>query len=191
MARQVSSDRRAVRTRATLQHTLLGLTRSKGYEAITVRDICVAANVGRSTFYAHFSGKDDLKRSSLDHLRRDIRERQGSQPLGFGLELFEHARAYRDVYKAMGRGRGRALVLNGIRKIVSDAIRRDVFETTGELSDRGIPREIAIHFLVGAYMSALTWWLETNATMSPHQVQDWVRQLATTGVGVFSTMSAG
>ena len=42
-------DRRVARTRAMLQKAHLSLILEKGYEAITVDDICEAANVGRST----------------------------------------------------------------------------------------------------------------------------------------------
>jgi len=47
-----SIDRRVARTRAMLHQTLMSLIVKQGYEAITIRDICDAANVGRSTFYA-------------------------------------------------------------------------------------------------------------------------------------------
>ena len=47
-----------------------------GAEAITIKDICDVADVGRSTFYAHYTGKDDLKRSGLEQLRRQLMERQ-------------------------------------------------------------------------------------------------------------------
>ena len=63
-------DRRVARTRAMLHQALLSLILQKGYEATTVEDICEAANVGRSTFYAHYTSKDDLKRSGLESLRR-------------------------------------------------------------------------------------------------------------------------
>ena len=53
-------DRRITRTREVLQHALTSLILKKGYEAITIQDICDAANVGRSTFYAHYTSKDDL-----------------------------------------------------------------------------------------------------------------------------------
>ncbi|RTM09235.1 MAG: TetR family transcriptional regulator [Hyphomicrobiales bacterium] len=76
MARR-AIDRRVARTRATLQHALISLIPKKGYEAVTVEDICDAANVGRSTFYAHYTGKDDLKRRGLDeHLRALLAPRQ-------------------------------------------------------------------------------------------------------------------
>src|SRR5258708_27383276 len=69
-------DRRVARTRETLRHALNSLILKKGYEAITIKDICDAANVGRSTFYAHYTSKDDLKRSGLEPLRRLLVDRQ-------------------------------------------------------------------------------------------------------------------
>jgi hypothetical protein len=69
-------DRRVARTRAMLQKAHISLILEKGYEAITVEDICEVANVGRSTFYAHYTSKDDLRRSGLENLRRLLVDRQ-------------------------------------------------------------------------------------------------------------------
>jgi len=69
-------DRRVARTRAMLQKAHISLILEKGYEAITVEDICEEANVGRSTFYAHYTSKDDLRRSGLENLRRLLVDRQ-------------------------------------------------------------------------------------------------------------------
>src|SRR5260370_13562381 len=94
-------DRRVARTRAMLQKAHISLILEKGYEAVTVEDICDAANVGRSTFYAHYTGKDDLRRSGLENLRRLLVDRQKhalatpgdirDRSLGFSLTMFEHA----------------------------------------------------------------------------------------------------
>src|SRR5215213_8621419 len=64
-----SVDRRALRTRTTLHRALIGLIIERDYDEISVGDIAEAANVGRSTFYAHFTDKDDLLRTGLGHLR--------------------------------------------------------------------------------------------------------------------------
>src|SRR5579864_6444923 len=95
-------DRRVARTRATLHQALITLILKKGYEAITVEDICEHANVGRSTFYAHYKSKEELHLSGMNHLRRQIvdQQRDAGAPssdrsvrqLGFSLAMFEHAR---------------------------------------------------------------------------------------------------
>src|SRR5260370_27880261 len=126
-------DRRVARTKAVLQKGYLSLIVEKGYEATTVEDICEAANVGRSTFYAHYSSKDDLRRSGLEHLRRLLVDRQKNalakpghikdRSLGFSLAMFEHARDHIDLYRALVGGRGGAIALGTIRRILSDLVR--------------------------------------------------------------------
>src|SRR3981189_3348046 len=103
-------DRRIPRTRAMLQHALTSLILKKGYEAITIQDICDEANVGRSTFYAHYTSKDDLKRKGFEHLRKELVDRQREaqaasgeikdRSLSFSLTMFEHARDHIDLYRA-------------------------------------------------------------------------------------------
>jgi AcrR family transcriptional regulator len=61
-------DRRVQKTRKLLLEALMELVAEKGYEAVTIREILDKANVGRSTFYAHFQDKDQLLHSILERL---------------------------------------------------------------------------------------------------------------------------
>ena len=58
-------DRRAARTRRALHEALIALILRKGYEATTIQDIIDEADIGRSTFYAHYAGKEELLRGGL------------------------------------------------------------------------------------------------------------------------------
>src|SRR5262249_17076016 len=53
-------DRRVERTRRRLGSALWDLLQEHPVDAITVQQVLDRADVGRSTFYAHFRGKDDL-----------------------------------------------------------------------------------------------------------------------------------
>ena len=129
MGRQMAKtpiDRRAARSREMLHQALLSLIIEKGYEQITVEGICERANVGRSTFYAHFTSKDDLKRRGLEHLRRELIEQQRSassavdanvRGLAFTLTMFEHARDHIHLYRALVGSRGGAIALTTIRQL--------------------------------------------------------------------------
>ncbi|HLB45660.1 MAG TPA: TetR/AcrR family transcriptional regulator [Anaerolineales bacterium] len=61
-------DRRVQKTRKLLQDALIELVAENGYESVSIREILERANVGRSTFYAHFQDKDQLLHSILDRL---------------------------------------------------------------------------------------------------------------------------
>ncbi|HEU0295770.1 MAG TPA: TetR/AcrR family transcriptional regulator [Anaerolineales bacterium] len=61
-------DRRVQKTRKLLQEALIELVAERGYESVTIQEILDKANVGRSTFYAHFQDKDQLLHSILDRL---------------------------------------------------------------------------------------------------------------------------
>lgn len=186
-----SIDRRVARTRAMLQDALISLIVKKGYEAITIEDICEAANVGRSTFYAHYASKDDLKRSGLEHLRRALVDRQRhtlatqenvrDRHLGFGLALFEHARDHLDLYRALVGTRGGAVALGTIRQILSDLVRDELAAAADKKSADVVPREIVVEYVVGAYMAVLTWWLDRGAKLPPQRIDAICRRLATTG----------
>src|SRR5215470_11630864 len=54
------TDRRVQRSRAALQRALIDLIQERNYADITIQDIVDRANVGRTTFYLHFTSKDDL-----------------------------------------------------------------------------------------------------------------------------------
>jgi len=184
-------DRRIVRTRATLQHALNSLILKKGYETITIKDICDAANVGRSTFYAHYTSKDDLKRSGFEPLRRLLADRQKEalatrgdikdRSFGFSLTMFEHARDHKDHYRALVGGRGGTVSLGTIREMLSGLVRDELAVAVDNNSPDGIPRDLVVQYIVGAYMAVLTWWLDGGAKLSPQRIDAMFRRLATEG----------
>lgn len=186
------TDRRVSRTRGMLQQALISLILKKDYDAITIQDICDAANVGRSTFYAHYTGKDDLKRSGFDHLRKDLGDGQKhalstpghsrNRSFGFSLAMFEHARDHRELHRALIGCRGGAIALCSIRQILSDLVRVELAANAADTSSDAAPREFVVQYVVGAYMAVLTWWLDGGAKLPPQRVDAMFRRLASQGV---------
>jgi AcrR family transcriptional regulator len=186
------TDRRAARTKAMLQRAHISLILEKGYEAITVEDICDEANVGRSTFYAHYSNKDDLKRSGFEHLRKQLVDRQKEaqatpgdikdRSFGFSLTMFEHARDHIDLYRALAGGHGGTVSLGQIRQILSNLVRNEFAAAASKNSADIVPRELVVQYIVGAYMAVLVWWLDGGAKLPPRQMDAMFRRLVTEGV---------
>ena len=53
-------DRRVRRTRRALRKALNDLMEEKGYDQVTIEDLTERADIGRTTFYLHYSAKQDL-----------------------------------------------------------------------------------------------------------------------------------
>lgn len=187
-------DRRALRTRSRIQRAHMSLILAKGYEATTVKDICDAAKVGRSTFYAHYAGKEDLRRNCFTHLRRHLADRQradqaaGGQArapaLPFSLPMFEHARDHLHMYRALVGGAGAAISLGEIRSIVTELVRAEFRgrDAGGPNGSDGDARELSVAYVVGAFMAVLTAWLDDGAKLPPQRVDALFRRFATKGV---------
>lgn len=104
-----SNDRRVRRTRAALQRALHDLVLEKRYESITITDILDRADVGRSTFYTHFTDKDDLLLSALDHITAEIDAATHADGTIDTTPLFAHAGTHIELYRALSRGPAGAL----------------------------------------------------------------------------------
>jgi AcrR family transcriptional regulator len=183
-------DRRAARTRKALTEALLSLILSKGYEEVSVQDIIDEADVGRSTFYAHYTGKEDLLRSSFQQLRGELRETQTgagkARPaapgglLSFSTAMFEHAARYTDHYRTLVGGRGGAVADQEIRQILSVMVR---VELPPFVDEAAISRELAVQLVVGAFMTVLGWWLERKPKLPPAEIDGMFRRFVLKGIG--------
>jgi len=65
-------DARVRKTRDALGDALVTLMQEKPFDSIRVQDVLDRAQVGRSTFYTHYSDKDDLLMSDADEFFESI-----------------------------------------------------------------------------------------------------------------------
>jgi len=175
-----------------LQQSFCALLRRKRYEAITIEDICGAANVGRSTFYSHYRSKDDLKRSSLEeNLSAALTERRDAAlspeavrgpHLQFSLAVLEHARNHLDHYRTLVGGRGGTVALAKVRQMVTSRVRDELALVCTDDDRAALPDEVAVQYVVGAFMAMLTWWLGTGAKLPPQRIDSRFRHLTMQGI---------
>ncbi len=183
-------DRRVLRTRRLLRDALVTLILEKRYDKITVQDIIDRADVGRSTFYAHFQDKEDLLISGFtdvtDELGQHIEDahhtQEGEKHVAHSLVFFQHAQKNHRLYKAMLDGGGGDLLL----ALGQEHIQLNVQTHLNELFPDGrepiVPIPVISSYLAGALLSVLVWWLNEGRPYSPEQVNKMFQTLTMSGV---------
>lgn len=179
--------RRVARTRSMLQDALIALIPERGYALVTVEDICRKANVGRSTFYTHYTGKDELRSATIDaHLQSLTQEHElSTEPtcdrmFHFSLPMFEHAYAFRSLHHALLASSGDS-IHDELRERIRRAVRHELAEKS--LVEAGILTEFAVQFVSGAFLSVLAWWIVTNADLLPGHIDELFQRMAARGIG--------
>ena len=164
-------DRRVERTRRLLTEALHELIRERDYDTITVQDILDRADVGRSTFYAHFRNKDHLLLGNFSQGPR-------GQPWPTGdLDLFEHMAESYDLYRSLAGTEGLPAAMGRLRRTLSEAWRARLTADDGLRDHAGVAPEVAEHFLTGALMAVVEWWLEAGMPYPPKRMNIMLERL--------------
>jgi len=114
-------DRRIQKTKKQLSQALIQLILEKGYENVTVQDILDKAEVGRSTFYAHYENKELLLVDGPRNLGLSLFGGESSCP-GF-LKLFEHVSGNLPLAKAMLGKKGGNILMDSFRSQIAEVVR--------------------------------------------------------------------
>ncbi|MBE0691286.1 MAG: TetR/AcrR family transcriptional regulator [Anaerolineae bacterium] len=174
------TDRRVQRTRELLQKSLIELINERGYDAITVQNIVDRANLARTTFYVHYSSKDDLFMSCHEAIVSEFQS--GAlypHPLSREELLAPEAppgmtSAYRHLQEARARlypifqGKDGPLILRRIRDWSAQAIETNLRAVFAE-GDSAIPLDVLATYLAGAQIGLVQWWLQKR---QPHTAEN-------------------
>jgi AcrR family transcriptional regulator len=176
------TDRRSQRTRHLLGAALVQLIREKDYGIITVSDIIERANVGRSTFYAHYRDKDALFVGELDRVIEILSQRipgQDEIPFFPSLGLFRHVGEEFELYKSLLWTPGIDLLTKHLQKSISQRVEHGL-QTSGRNFD--IPNPVLASFIAGSFLTLLKWWLENKMIYPPEQMDEIFKKLALSGI---------
>jgi AcrR family transcriptional regulator len=187
-------DRRVERTRNTLHRALLDLVTEKPYDKITVQEIIDRANIGRSTFYAHFKDKDDLLQAGMRDLKFDIRsglsDENAPNVLISVQHIFEHAAENYRPYRALMSNTG----LHRMRKSTDQSIAAAFLEHLETAHKQGqieipVPPIVLAQFIAGALHAMLMWWLEEQMPYPPAEMDAMFNRIIAGTVRDFATYS--
>jgi AcrR family transcriptional regulator len=180
-------DARVRRTRDALGDALVALIQEKPFDAITVQDVLDRAGVGRSTFYLHFSNKDDLLMSDADEFFESLSmalsvHNDASDRVAPVREFFAHVCEMRRFFDALIKSGKVHENLELARGHFARGIERRLAELP---RGRGIPasERPAIAFAhAGALLSLLTWWLDRGACESPEHMDQLFHRMVWSGL---------
>ena len=196
-------ERRIRHTRETLGDALVKLMHEKPFEEITVQHILDRAGVSRSTFYTHFSDKNDLFLSDAEEFFEMAafalsRRKDNSRRIAPVREMFTHLAEWRPFFDAMvAAGKiqdvmeiGQGCFARGIDQRLKELAAAKTNGTGPAPSTQAMvrPTSTAVaQMLAGALTSLMTWWIHSDKTFSPAQMDDLYHDMAWAGIGGAAT----
>jgi AcrR family transcriptional regulator len=180
-------DRRVSRTRRALKEALTDLILEKGYEGITIQDVIDRADVGRSTFYAHFVDKDDLLMAILADLEMPGLDPSTWKPddaaFGWTLALFRHFGSGKRLFKAVASSQSGALARRETTLRLEALARAELSRLRVARRLDPFQLETVVRFLVGTFIGFMDWWMrEENEHLPAEGVDHAFRSLVLPGV---------
>ena len=168
-------DRRVERSTRALGAALIELMVERPFDDITVQDVLDRADVGRSTFYAHFRNKRDLFLSDYERfllgverwLDNDAPHQRRVVPVA---EFFHHVADAQPLLHALRESGQLELVWDLAAAQFARMIERRVHRFGGV--DVRLPAAAAARFCAGALIETMKWWLDRDVRPSPREMDE-------------------
>ena len=170
-------DRRPQKTRKAIFDSLGRLLEKKRFENITVQEIIDEANIGRSTFYAHFETKDDLLKEMctgiFQHIFNDRLPQEADHDYSAGspnLELklghiLYHLRENKNNLKGILGGESGELFMRFLKNYLRELFCQYMNEFPSD-----IPEDFLLHHLSGSFAEAIKWWMMEDTKHAPEEI---------------------
>ena len=160
------------RTQQALTSALAEMVLEKRYGAITIQDLLDRADVGRSTFYAHYRGKDDLLLRSfarlLERMDEDL-DRAGPEPVRLApvRELFRHVGEFRSFHRGLAAARMLDRVYQAGTNALTETIARRIAALPPRPGEVVVPVRVMARASAGALFALLRWWVDHDVAYGP------------------------
>lgn len=163
-------DRRKKRTLMKLTEACIDMMLEIGYDRIAVRSLARRAGVSSSTFYRHFTDKDDLlTRVSLDAMQafRDALA-PAQSPREEAALLFAYARRNPKIIHLYASLPPESRAGQAARQVLADMVR----ERYRPRDSSNVDPEIAINHICIAYTEVVMWYLKNLDRYSPEDIAE-------------------
>lgn len=179
-------DRRQQKTRTAIFSAFTSLLAEKSYSKITVQEIIDAANVGRTTFYAHFETKDDLLKelceelfghiigSAMDCTHTHGLYSDGSAPESVFCHLLQHLQENDRNIIALLSCESSEMFLRFFKDSLNELVRSQ-FINQNRKANTDIPEDFLINHISGSFVEMVLWWIKGHRKQTPEDLDRYFR----------------
>lgn len=184
-----ATDRRVARTRGLLAHALIRLGQTQDLDDIAVGDLVRTAGVGRSTFYAHYEGRDDFLARSFENMIAVCDSLARREGLSGEVLPVAHVVHHVAGNQSFARRAGRSRAMEVMLAAGEQRLRRIADANLEILAPDLAPEERrqTAAFLAGAFVGQLRLWMQNELRTTPATVIAAHRRLT---AGVLSALGA-
>ncbi len=182
MANQ-QDDRRVQRSKQLLESALIALMAEKPFDKITIQEILDRANVGRTTFYAHFHSKEDLFLSSHDSLVstmcRSFFSDDGTlrdEPSQAVVSLLELAQQNDDARFYLTWGSDTGEILQLLKERLAEKVAARLHDCFKE-EESAIPFAVLAQQVATSMFSILNWWIDERMPYPTHEMASMLHRM--------------
>lgn len=173
----ISIDRRQQKTRQAIFSAFSHLLEGKSFGNITVREIIDEANVGRSTFYAHFETKDDLLKAMctdiFEHVFSKNLKSESNHDFSHSEHNFEkelthilyHLQDNKRNLKGLFSCESGELFMNYFKGYL-----QGMFSAHIEKIHYQAPIEYVLNMAVCSFAETVRWWIAEDKEYTPEEV---------------------
>ena len=177
-------DRRQQKTRAAIFAAFEHLLERQSYSKITVQNIIDGANVGRTTFYAHFETKDALLRELCADLFAHVFSDHPSAETSHDFSLSQgnartivahilyHLREHGSNLARLMTGESGEDFLNYFRPYLNELV-VDVLLSGLDTQRQKVPQDFLQNHVSGSFVNMVQWWIKGGMQESPEQLADY------------------
>jgi len=177
-------DRRQKKTRDAIFQAFTSLLSEKSYNRISVQEIIDRADVGRTTFYAHFETKDYLLKALCEELFGHIIDTAMGLPHGHHhessddkkdsvfLHLLRHLQENDHHILELLASQNNELFLRFFKSNLKQLIRRQYVDT-GLLVQSSLPEDYLVDHISSCFVETVGWWLMHHMEESPQQITEY------------------
>lgn len=171
-------DKRQQKTRQLIEQAFAQLMREKDYQQISVSEIIKTANIGRSTFYAHFATKDDLLMHRCASLFSHVLGSTINQPCKLAkqfsdsdfasitVHIFYHLREHQ--YELIGfLYQEENKIITSVFYRAASRMAKYIFKNIEQPQTTFLPEKFLIHHFASSFIATCKWWAKTHFKHSP------------------------